>query len=85
MEVETGEIVSLIGSNGAGKTTLLNTIAGVAKASRGTVTFKGKDIYQLPLSYDDKAEDQHFPRGQRSIPRTDSGGKLAFGSLHSKG
>ena len=29
MEVDKGEIVSLIGSNGAGKTTLLNTIAGV--------------------------------------------------------
>ena len=43
MEVDKGEIVSLIGSNGAGKTTLLNTIAGVTKASRGKVDFEGKE------------------------------------------
>lgn len=44
MEVEQGEIVSLIGSNGAGKSTLLNTIIGITKSSHGTVVFEGKDI-----------------------------------------
>ncbi|MEG2074679.1 MAG: ABC transporter ATP-binding protein, partial [Angelakisella sp.] len=44
MEIEQGEIVSLIGSNGAGKSTTLSSIAGLVKSSAGSVTFKGKDI-----------------------------------------
>ncbi len=38
-DVYPGEIVGLIGPNGAGKTTLVNLITGVAKPSRGTITF----------------------------------------------
>ena len=44
IKVNTGEIVSLIGSNGAGKSTLLMTISGVHKARNGTITFEGKNI-----------------------------------------
>ena len=44
MEVEQGEIVSLIGSNGAGKTTTLSSIAGLVPPSEGTITFEGKNI-----------------------------------------
>ena len=44
LEVNEGEIVSLIGSNGAGKSTLLMTISGVNKAKRGNIVFKGDKI-----------------------------------------
>ena len=44
LEVNDGEIVSLIGSNGAGKSTLLMTISGVNKAKRGNIVFNGKNI-----------------------------------------
>lgn len=44
MEVQKGEIVSLIGSNGAGKSTLLSTITGIAHAQSGSITFKGNSI-----------------------------------------
>ena len=44
LEVNEGEIVSLIGSNGAGKSTLLMTISGVNKAKRGNIVFKGEKI-----------------------------------------
>lgn len=44
VHVAEGEFVSLIGSNGAGKTTLLNSIMNIISRSKGTVTFKGKDI-----------------------------------------
>ena len=44
LDVEEGEIVTLIGGNGAGKTTTLNTICGVTPASEGTIILSGKDI-----------------------------------------
>ena len=44
LDVNEGEIVSLIGSNGAGKSTLLMTISGVNKAKRGNIVFNGENI-----------------------------------------
>ena len=44
LDVNDGEIVSLIGSNGAGKSTLLMTISGVNKARRGKIVFNGENI-----------------------------------------
>lgn len=48
MDIEDGEIVSLIGSNGAGKSTTLNTIAGLIHAAQGKITFQDKDITNVP-------------------------------------
>ena len=47
MEIDEGEIVSLIGSNGAGKSTTLNTIAGLVHAAQGKITFQGRDISNM--------------------------------------
>ena len=44
LDVNEGEIVSLIGSNGAGKSTLLMTISGVNKAKRGNIVFNDENI-----------------------------------------
>ena len=44
ININKGEIVSLIGSNGAGKSTLLMTISGVNKAKMGEIIFEGKNI-----------------------------------------
>ena len=44
ININEGEIVSLIGSNGAGKSTLLMTISGVNKAKTGSIIFEGKNI-----------------------------------------
>ncbi|TGN40533.1 ABC transporter ATP-binding protein [Marinobacter confluentis] len=44
VQVNKGEIVSLIGANGAGKTTLLMTVCGNPRASSGRVILQGKDI-----------------------------------------
>jgi len=48
LDVESGEIVSLLGSNGAGKTTLLRAISGLIRPFKGKISFKGEDITQLP-------------------------------------
>jgi branched-chain amino acid transport system ATP-binding protein len=45
--IESGEIVALIGANGAGKTTLLKTVSGLVRATRGSITFDGRDITRL--------------------------------------
>jgi branched-chain amino acid transport system ATP-binding protein len=44
LNIEQGEIVTLIGGNGAGKTTTLRTIAGLLKPREGSVTFEGEDL-----------------------------------------
>ncbi|MET9339913.1 ABC transporter ATP-binding protein [Nonomuraea sp. NPDC003804] len=47
VEVNEGEIVTLIGANGAGKTTTLKTISGLRPLSSGSIVFDGKDISKL--------------------------------------
>jgi branched-chain amino acid transport system ATP-binding protein len=47
LEVERGEIVSLIGANGAGKTTLMKAVAGVQPSS-GAIRFEGDSFERLP-------------------------------------
>lgn len=47
IQVEQGEIVTLIGSNGAGKTTTMNTAAGLLRPSQGKILFEGEDITRL--------------------------------------
>lgn len=44
LEVEEGEIVTLIGANGAGKTTTLRTISGLLRPRRGTIFFDDEDL-----------------------------------------
>lgn len=48
MEVEQGEIVSLVGPNGSGKTTFFNLISGIYPSDAGRVLLDGRDISHLP-------------------------------------
>jgi branched-chain amino acid transport system ATP-binding protein len=48
LDVQPGEVVTLVGRNGAGKTTLLRSVMGLHQATRGTVSVDGKDISRLP-------------------------------------
>jgi ABC-type branched-subunit amino acid transport system ATPase component len=48
LEVHQGEALALLGTNGAGKSTLLKVIAGLEKASSGTVGYFGADITGVP-------------------------------------
>ena len=44
LNVEEGELVSVIGANGAGKTTILRTLMGLQSPAEGSVSFVGRDI-----------------------------------------
>ena len=48
IQVDEGEIVSLIGANGAGKTTTLKTISGLRPLTSGRIIFNGQDISKTP-------------------------------------
>ena len=48
LNVEDGEVVTLIGSNGAGKSTTLRSITGLTPASAGSIRFHDEDITRLP-------------------------------------
>jgi branched-chain amino acid transport system ATP-binding protein len=48
LEVQNGEIVSLIGANGAGKSTLLKTISATVRCSQGKIFFSGSEITKFP-------------------------------------
>ncbi len=48
LEVERGEIVTIIGANGAGKSTLLNTISGFLKPNKGEILYKDKKLAKRP-------------------------------------
>src|SRR5688500_12778114 len=48
LQVDEGEIVTLIGANGAGKSTTLKTISGLRPLTSGRVSFDGKDISKVP-------------------------------------
>ena len=48
VEVEEGQVVTLIGANGAGKTTTMKAISGVRPVAQGSVWFDGKDITRVP-------------------------------------
>lgn len=48
LEVDEGEIVTLIGANGAGKSTTLKTISGLTPPAQGRVILEGQDITDIP-------------------------------------
>lgn len=47
IKVQTGELVCVVGPNGAGKTTLINTLAGLNRASQGSIVFHGQDVTRI--------------------------------------
>lgn len=47
LEVNKGEVVSIVGPSGAGKTTLLNVIGSLERPDSGSVVFDGTDIYKM--------------------------------------
>ena len=69
VEVNEGEIVTLIGSNGAGKSTLLMTICGNPRAAHGEIVFDGTEITKRPTYEIIRSGIAQSPEGRRIFPR----------------
>ncbi|MED3561049.1 ABC transporter ATP-binding protein [Bacillus sp. MUM 116] len=65
LEINQGEIVTLIGANGAGKSTLLKTISGLLKPKNGEILFEGKPIGGKVAQSIVKMGLSHVPEGRR--------------------
>ena len=65
LEVNEGEIVTLIGANGAGKTTTLHTVSGLLRPRTGSIQFCGEDITKIPAHKLVERGLAHCPEGRR--------------------
>ncbi len=69
LEVNEGEIVTLIGANGAGKSTTLRTISGLLHPKQGKILLGGKDISQTDPHKIVQAGVGHVPEGRGIFPK----------------
>jgi branched-chain amino acid transport system ATP-binding protein len=69
IEVQEGEVVTLIGSNGAGKTTTLRSISGIVPPRTGKIFFEGREIQGLAGHEVAQIGIAHSPEGRRIFPR----------------
>jgi branched-chain amino acid transport system ATP-binding protein len=68
IEVNNGEIVSIVGANSAGKSTLLRSISGVVKQKTGSIRFKGEELVGLSAYEIVERGIIHIPEGRRVFP-----------------
>jgi branched-chain amino acid transport system ATP-binding protein len=64
IDVETGQIVTLVGANGAGKSTTLRAISGLLKPSQGAIRFQGKSLAGCPAHDIVRLGISHVPEGR---------------------
>jgi branched-chain amino acid transport system ATP-binding protein len=69
LDVNEGEIVTLIGANGAGKSTLMMTICGNPRARSGRIVFDDVEITNLPTHEIMRMAISQAPEGRRIFPR----------------
>ena len=75
LEVNDGEVVTLLGRNGMGKTTTLSALMGIVPARAGKVTFDGTDITALPSYKIAQLGLGLVPEGAPDLPKSDRLGK----------
>ena len=84
LNVEKGEVVSIIGGNGAGKSTLLRTISGLMSSSAGTITFNGVPIQKETPEGIVTNGIVHVPEGRRLFPLMSVKDNLMVGAYNKR-
>ena len=69
IDVNEGEIVTLIGANGAGKSTMMMTVFGKPRAREGRITYAGRDITNMAMHEIAHLRIAQSPEGRRIFPR----------------
>jgi branched-chain amino acid transport system ATP-binding protein len=85
LDVNAGEIVTMIGANGAGKSTLIMTICGKPHASEGAIVFDGRDITKLPTHEIARLKLAQSPEGRRIFSRMTVLENLQMGATVAEG
>ena len=85
LDVNAGEIVTLIGANGAGKSTLMMTIFGNPRAREGRIVFAGTDITHLPTHEIARLQIAQAPEGRRIFARMSVLENLQMGAIVNRG
>jgi branched-chain amino acid transport system ATP-binding protein len=83
IDVNEGEVVTIIGANGAGKSTLLMTICGTPQARHGSIVFEGEEITQKPTFEIMRKGIAQAPEGRRIFPRMSVIENLKMGAITS--
>jgi branched-chain amino acid transport system ATP-binding protein len=81
IEVQAGEIITMIGANGAGKTTTLMSISGIVPPRSGEVLFLGRPVQQLRPEEIVALGICHVPEGRRIFPQMTVTENLAMGAF----
>lgn len=81
VNVNQGEIVTLIGANGAGKTTLLMTVCGSPRATSGSIVFEGQEITDMPTHLIMRNGIALSPEGRRVFPDLSVSENLKMGGF----
>ena len=81
LEVNRGEIVTLIGANGAGKSTILMTISGIVPCRAGRILLGGKEIQGLEPDHIVKMGICQVPEGRRIFPELSVQENLDMGTF----
>jgi branched-chain amino acid transport system ATP-binding protein len=84
LEVNEGEIVTLIGSNGAGKSTTLKAICGQVTAKEGIVEFNNQNITNTKPHLTAGMGIAHVPEGRRIFPKLTVRENLEMGAFSVK-
>jgi len=81
LEVQEGEVVTLIGSNGAGKSTTLRSISGLTPPREGTIKFDGKEIGETAPQDIVRLGISQAPEGRRCFSRMSVRENLELGAF----
>ncbi|MBS7699614.1 MULTISPECIES: ABC transporter ATP-binding protein [unclassified Chelatococcus] len=83
LEVNAGEVVTIVGANGAGKTTTLRTIAGLIRPTSGRILFEGQDITRLSAHETVDLGITLIPEGRQLFPEMTVHENLLMGAYRS--